>query len=142
MNPTGEGFCGNENIFKINVGVVNNDIRAKIENCDSSGIDECPPSTNIFKKFKLSSLRRIKHSMDYDRSLISRIIWAILVTLAAFLAIYQIGTLLFRYLEYPTYTELDIMSLRSLKFPRITICNNNYVKKSAAESLCRRVFSG
>ncbi|ESN94067.1 hypothetical protein HELRODRAFT_180234 [Helobdella robusta] len=90
---------------------------------------------NLLKSLDEISIIGVKHTMDTNRSLMNRTMWALLVFAAFCLAIYQIKERISHYLAYPTLTELDIVQSVSMPFPQVTICNNNYIKMSAAEKL-------
>ncbi|ESN94082.1 hypothetical protein HELRODRAFT_180250 [Helobdella robusta] len=87
----------------------------------------------LMKSIDEISIIGIRYSMDKNRSLTNRIMWAVLIFLAFGLAIYQIKNLVENYLKYPTSTEIDVVYSQQINFPQVTICDNNYVKKSAAE---------
>ena len=61
--------------------------------------------------------------------------WALFIISGISLAAYQIDDRIEHYFSYPTSTELDIVSSQNMTFPQVTICNDNYIKRSAAEEL-------
>ncbi|ESN94076.1 hypothetical protein HELRODRAFT_180244 [Helobdella robusta] len=61
--------------------------------------------------------------------------WITLLLTGFSLAVYQINDRIAHYFEYPTSTEIDVVPSQNMTFPRVTICNDNYIKLSGAQEL-------
>lgn len=78
--------------------------------------------------------------VDVRRSRFQKFMWIVLVLFGLGLSIYQIQDRLSYYFQYPTSASLDVQHNDQLRFPQVTICNENQIFRSAAEkfgtSLC------
>ena len=71
------------------------------------------------------SIIGVRATVDQSRSIVRRLVWALLVLFGIGLAIYQVQERIFYYLSYPTTTKVNINDQAELKFPQVTICNEN-----------------
>ena len=74
-----------------------------------------------------------RYVFDFDKTLLQRLIWFVLVLFSNVLAIYQIQDRLSFYLKYPTSAGASIMQNASLRFPQITFCNQNLYSRKTAQ---------
>ena len=103
---------------------------------------EIAAEAKLFEKAKDLSIVGLKNCLDTRRSRKSRLLWIVLVTIGFLCAIYFIVERLIHYYSYPVATELDFIAAKSLPYPKITLCNANYIKKSGAEALGRQFLIG
>ncbi|ESN94070.1 hypothetical protein HELRODRAFT_180237 [Helobdella robusta] len=81
------------------------------------------------------SIIGFRHCVDTNRSLLNRLMWITLLLTGFSLAVYQINDRIAHYFEYPTSTEIDVVPSQNMTFPRVTICNDNFIKLSGAQAL-------
>lgn len=79
------------------------------------------------------SIVGVRNLADSSTHVLSKMIWTVLLLFGFCLAIYQIQERICLYLRYPVQTETDIVQAQELKFPQITMCNENTVRKSVAK---------
>ena len=73
--------------------------------------------------------------MDPSRTLAARATWIIMVLFGIGLAIYQIQDRISYYAGHPTTTNINVNEVDILRFPQVTICNENEVVRTAADKL-------
>jgi len=73
-----------------------------------------------------------RYVWDSNRKVVSRFIWLVFVLGGITLALYQIQERIVYYFTYPTSTSVDVVYVKHLRFPQVTICSENRFKKSAA----------
>ncbi|ESN94081.1 hypothetical protein HELRODRAFT_180249 [Helobdella robusta] len=88
----------------------------------------------LIKSIDEISIIGVKQCGDSNRSILNRVMWFIFILFGITLAMYQVNDRLMYYLTYPTSTEYDIVPFDNI-LPQVTVCNNNFIKKSSAESL-------
>lgn len=99
-----------------------------------SNVEESPKKFNIFIKENADDLSVIglKHCYDKQRPVYMRLMWVILIIVGVASAIDLIYDRAHEYFSYPVRTNLEMIAANSLDYPKITICNVNQIKKSAA----------
>ena len=80
-----------------------------------------------------SSVVGLKHCYDTNRTRLMRGVWIFLVVFGAVLAIGLSCERIYNFFSFPVRTKIDVISEKKLAFPKITICNNVLISKSAAE---------
>jgi ABC-type nickel/cobalt efflux system permease component RcnA len=76
-----------------------------------------------------------RYTVDNRKPWITKIVWLLLVLFGIGLALYQIENRIAYYVQRPTAAKVDIENNAMLKFPQVTICNENLMTLSAAERL-------
>jgi len=79
----------------------------------------------------------LRYVFDPNRSWYRKLIWILLILFGVGLACYQIQDRISNYLKFPTATTVNILQANELRFPQVTICNENFVNKSAADKYGR-----
>lgn len=79
----------------------------------------------------------VRQSMDIERHWLVRIVWGLLVLTGIGLAAYQIEARIAYYVSYPTSTDVNVKLASIVRFPQVTICNENKYRKSVAKKLGR-----
>ncbi|KAH7698757.1 Protein F58G6.8, partial [Aphelenchoides avenae] len=82
---------------------------------------------------RLSSCHGVPH-MAQARSLITLIIWTIVVTICFGLFFYLLVTTIIEFLHYDKVVSLDLR-FEEFDFPSVTICNTNAYKSSKIEEV-------
>ncbi|KAK2566968.1 Amiloride-sensitive sodium channel subunit alpha [Acropora cervicornis] len=72
--------------------------------------------------------------IDSADSIIWRIFWALAVMAGTGMVIYQGILLLETYLSKPVKSDIDVTYSRTVKFPAVTVCNLNMLKKSSVRN--------
>lgn len=72
--------------------------------------------------------------IDSADSVIWRIFWALAVMAGTGMVIYQGILLLGTYLSKPVKSDIDVTYSRTVKFPAVTVCNLNMLKKSSVRN--------
>ena len=62
-----------------------------------------------------------------------KIAWIIAYLGVTAMFLYQFSELVENYSKYPTNIQINIETARSLKFPAVTVCNENPIRKSQVE---------
>ena len=62
-----------------------------------------------------------------------KIAWIIVYLGVTAMFLYQFSELVENYAKYPTNIQINIETARSLKFPAVTVCNENPIRKSQVE---------
>jgi len=83
------------------------------------------------------SIIGVRHAFDTSSSGSRKCVWMVLVLLGIVLATYQIEDRVAAYMSFPTSVGINIVQASSLRFPQITFCNDNTVRKSVAEDFGR-----
>jgi len=78
--------------------------------------------------------------MDTKRHVLRRIIWVILVSAGLALALYQVEDRISSYAAFPTTTNVRVRLADVLPFPQVTICDENRMRLSVAQSLGESKF--
>ncbi|ESN94069.1 hypothetical protein HELRODRAFT_180236 [Helobdella robusta] len=91
-------------------------------------------ATNLWNSLDEISIIGMKHCADSNRSLINRVMWSIFIIFGFLLAVYQVKDRVMYYLKYPTSIDYDIVTSH-ITLPQVTVCNNNFIKKSSAANL-------
>ena len=68
---------------------------------------------------------------DETSPIARRILWTFVVLFGVGFAVYQICSQIMLYLSYPVTVYVNISHVDQLPFPRVVICNYNYMRKSA-----------
>ena len=76
-----------------------------------------------------------RNMADEGKSWRVKVIWTLLVLFGMGLAVYQISDRIGYYLHYPTTSDLNIEHNDEIRFPQLTICNENMFEKTVAEAL-------
>jgi len=77
----------------------------------------------------------VRPAMDPERRGCIRLIWACMVLAGVGLALYQIQDRINYYAGFPTATQVSIQQAKQTRFPQVTICNENRMRKSVAHDL-------
>jgi len=75
--------------------------------------------------------------LDSGRNIVSRLVWLVLVLVSIAVALYQIQDRIIYYSLYPTSSDVTLVDAEKLRFPQVTICNENRVSRSVAEQYGR-----
>lgn len=102
---------------------------------NNAGAAEEPISKKIEDFSEVVSIVGLRYAFVRDSSKAKRLIWLILVLFGAGFMIYQINDRLVTYLLWPTTVDLRIQYNATLRFPSVTICNENRMSYSAASKL-------
>ncbi len=70
------------------------------------------------------------HMCDGDAPKIRTIFWALVVVFGTGFAIYQVVTQVMVYLTWPVTMYVNVSHVSELPFPRVIICNQNYLQMS------------
>lgn len=99
------------------------DQRLENERCDAAGITK--------SYLDLSSLHGLRYIGEYNRSLLERIIWTILVCTGMFFASYFILGVWRKWEESPVFMSVESTShhIGNIPFPAISICSVNKLEK-------------
>lgn len=81
------------------------------------------------------SIVGIRYAFIPTASRIKKAVWLTLVLFGMGFMIYQINDRVLYYLEWPTTVDLRVRYNSTLRFPTVTICNENKMRKSAAHDL-------
>jgi len=79
----------------------------------------------------------VRPAMDPERHALTRLVWVCLVLAGIGLATYQIQDRICYFYRYPTATDVRIEQAHKLRFPQVTICNVNKMRKSVAHHLSK-----
>jgi len=74
----------------------------------------------------------LRYVTDSRRNSASRLIWLVLMLSSIGLALYQIQDRMVHYSQHLTSTHIELVEAKQLRFPQVTICNENIVMKSSA----------
>ena len=91
--------------------------------------------TKLFDKAKEISVVGLKHCLNSNKGNKTRLKWILLVAFGFVVASYLIVERLVYYFTYPIATDMDFVSANTIPYPQITLCNNNFFKKSAVKEL-------
>lgn len=100
---------------------------------NKNGCDEIYDAVNLRNFAREVSIIGARNLADSSMNALSKTIWTVLLLSGLLLAIYQIQDRLQVFLERPVQTITDIIQADELKFPQITMCNENTVRKSVAK---------
>lgn len=97
---------------------------------------------NINEYFENTTIQALKYIGNRHSSIFGRLIFAIICVVVVILTAKMIRDVGFTWLKRPmTITwNPEIVSIKDIPFPSVTVCNNNRVKKSAMENLTKSDF--
>nr|XP_006821452.1 PREDICTED: uncharacterized protein LOC102804529 [Saccoglossus kowalevskii] len=103
------------------------------ENKDAETVTKKPRKSYsaLIKQFGLETTAHGIPRIAGAKSLLGRVIWSVCFLVAAGAFIRQFIVLVSLYLDYPSTVSIAVVSQPSLKFPAVTICNTNKLRKSA-----------
>ena len=109
----------------------------------SHGVGKAPESStrtsiiqqNLTNFFSEVSVGGAKYTVLTSASYFRRLIWVALVLFGIGFCIFQIIERVQYYAGWPTTAKIRINHVRELRFPTVTICNENRVIKSKLEAL-------
>ncbi|XP_033639902.1 uncharacterized protein LOC117300278 [Asterias rubens] len=64
-------------------------------------------------------------------SVIGRLLWTLIFMAACSIFVWQVSILIDRFNQYPVSVEVEIVTRSELKFPAVTLCNSNKIRRSA-----------
>lgn len=79
----------------------------------------------------------VRYLFDRTKSSVRKAIWIILILFGFGLAAFQIQDRIKHYLKYPTSTDIKVVRENSLRFPKVTICNENDFSKKRLKNLSK-----
>ncbi|ESN94121.1 hypothetical protein HELRODRAFT_180291 [Helobdella robusta] len=91
--------------------------------------------SNLYESIDSLSVIGFRHCFDSNRTSANRLLWSLLILASIGVAIFQCNDRVNEYLKSPTSTVITVNQSTILNFPQVTICNNNYIKLSAATDL-------
>ena len=103
--------------------------------CNNNDEDHGYLYTRLKRFTEEVSVLGVRQAFDSTRTLRAKFLWALLVLLGFTLAVYQIEDRISYYLSHPRSTEVNIVQAKSLRFPQVTVCNENFYRRSVARSL-------
>ncbi|CAD5124089.1 DgyrCDS12392 [Dimorphilus gyrociliatus] len=117
---------------KINVMEITEakDTDSSIKDCR---LDEISWFNRLSKFTGHVSIVGLRHTNDMKTSIYKKIIWTILILFGICFMTFQIQDRLTAFFKYDTVTIIKNVNNPILKFPTVTICNENEMKKSAVE---------
>ena len=74
-----------------------------------------------------------RYTVELSYTWKERSLWLLLVLLGVVLAIMQIRDRLTVFLQYPTSSTAIVANNNQVRFPQVTFCNENQMKKSVAD---------
>jgi len=74
-----------------------------------------------------------RHPLDDDKNIVCRLIWIVLILGGIALALYQIHERILYFSVNPASTSVQLVDAKELRFPQVTICNENRIMKSKAD---------
>ena len=109
-------------------------MKNKFKNLKSNLLEVGEKNKEISKWLDATSINGIVHVFK-SKSLIRRLIWALIFLLAAAYCIYNIADRGSYFDSRPSATTVSVTTNQSLAFPAVTICNFNPVDRVIAEPL-------
>ena len=88
-----------------------------------------------------ASVVGLRYVTNQSASVFRRSIWVLLLLVGAAFTTYQILNRITYYLSYPTNVNIRVEHLARMRFPSVTICNENAVTLSAATSLGKLLYN-
>jgi len=76
-----------------------------------------------------------RHLMNDSSTQMRKFIWIAFILFGVGLSIYQIRDRILYYRMYPTSSDIKITQANKLRFPQVTFCNENLLKKSSVNEL-------
>jgi len=103
---------------------------------NKNGAQQSLPLSKQIENFsEVVSIVGIRYAFIPTASRIKKAVWLILVLFGMGFMIYQINDRVLYYLEWPTTVDLRVKYNSTLRFPTVTICNENKMRKQAAIDL-------
>ena len=84
--------------------------------------------------FTVMLLEQVRYIVKEDATRIRRLLWLLLVTGGLVLLVYQVVDRCLYFRSRPTTTSTRMTHTPGLMFPTITLCNENRISRSKAES--------
>jgi len=82
-----------------------------------------------------ASVVGLRYLTNPSASLIRRCIWVLLLLAGTAFTIYQIQNRITYYFLHPTNINIRVQHVQEMRFPTVTICNENVVTLSGAEAI-------
>ena len=79
-----------------------------------------------------------KYAVLSSAALLRRLLWVFLVLFGIGFMLYQVSDRVTYYVGWPTNVKVRVQYTRQIKFPTVTICNENRMSKSKAEQIFGR----
>lgn len=102
---------------------------------DAGAGEPIPISKKIEDFSEIVSIVGLRYAFVRDSSKAKRLLWLTLVLFGAGFMIYQINDRVVTYLTWPTTVDLRIKYNTTLRFPSVTVCNENRMRHGAADKL-------
>ncbi|XP_077997548.1 uncharacterized protein LOC144450729 isoform X2 [Glandiceps talaboti] len=93
--------------------------------------DEQQTYFDVIKKFGLETTAHGIPRIAGAKSTLGRLIWSVFFLVAAGAFVRQFALLVQLYIAHPLSVHIEVESTPSLKFPAITVCNTNKLRRSA-----------
>lgn len=94
------------------------------------------PLTKRIENFsEIVSIVGLRYAFIPNSSRAKRLLWLALVMFGAGFMIYQIHDRVLYYLTWPTTVDLRVKYNSTLRFPTVTICNENRMRSAAAHEM-------
>jgi len=74
-----------------------------------------------------------RYVADGGRNVVSRLIWLVFVLGGIALALFQIQERIIYYWQNPTATNIVLVDAPAIRFPQVTVCNENKAMRSIAD---------
>jgi len=82
-----------------------------------------------------ASVVGLRYVANSSASVFRRSVWVLLLVVGAAFTAYQIQSRIVYYFSYPVNINIRVEHVREMRFPTVTICNENVVTLSGATSL-------
>jgi len=82
-----------------------------------------------------ASVVGLRYVVNQSASMFRRSVWVLLLLAGAAFTAYQIVGRTTYYFSYPTSTNIRVEHVPEMRFPTVTICNENIITLSGATSL-------
>jgi len=82
-----------------------------------------------------ASVVGLRYVANQSASVFRRSVWILLLIIGASFTTYQILDRITYYYSYPTNVDIRVQHVAEMRFPTITICNENFITLSGATSL-------
>jgi len=82
-----------------------------------------------------ASVVGLRYVVNQTASVFRRSVWLLLLLAGATFTAYQIVSRIMYYFSYPTNVNIHVDHVPEMRFPTVTICNENIITLSGAKSL-------
>jgi len=103
--------------------------------------DSVPWLTKLRTFCSEASVVGLRYVANPSASLFRRSIWILLLLIGTASTTYQITDRIAYYFSYPTHIDIRVEHAQEMRFPTVTVCNENAVTLSAASQLGKALIT-